>query len=331
MSILHEQKISKLFSTVLAGSLVLGAFPGTVNAATVVDEANDDVNISFETTIVFTEEQGQLYKEAMEKDVKETIEALTNEVMMSDNAYKEEYIESLIKDLNEANVEDVFDDETCTTMTIPMMNTGIAVDGEVEKTDLEGVITVDEAVSNEIIERFDNDDNYDVTVENDTVVVSNQVSFDDFAEGIYNMSEEMSDTEGQAVTTYSKKSKGYSWGSNASRTVVCYSTNSYPNIVYCNKCDKSSNESKSVAAWAVGGSDCAKSVRLGGLALSGGIFGILYSNSIYCVIESCASVYDALENTSTSNIYCNGKKKSGNHWNCSWFTGIGHTESFHTH
>lgn len=83
------------------------------------------------------------------------------------------------------------------------------------------------------------------------------------------------------------------------------------------------------AQFAVGNSDCAKSVKLGLVALADttGILRIYNANSINCVIEGMTSAVG----DNVSNIYCNGKRKSGNYVNCSWFNGIGHSERFHYH
>lgn len=52
-----------------------------------------------------------------------------------------------------------------------------------------------------------------------------------------------------------------------------------------------------------------------------------YAQNVVCVIESCQNV----SGNEGLNVYCNSKKKSGPHWNCSWINGIKHTESFHYH
>ena len=49
-----------------------------------------------------------------------------------------------------------------------------------------------------------------------------------------------------------------------------------------------------------------------------------YGNSVNCVKEA------VFNSEGKGNAYCDGKKKSGK-VNCSWFNGIKHSESFHTH
>lgn len=327
---MKNKLMKKLIPGILSGIVLWGSFSNVAFGQSVSE--NSEVEVTFETTINFTEEESKQYLATLEADVKETIEALTNEMLLSNDKIKEDYIESLIDALNNADVADVFDDSKNTSITIPMIAVNVDVGDETSTTDETGTIVVDTDEVENVINDCSYSD-YEVTTENRNIKIKNNITFNEFAEGIYEMSENMTDSMGQACKTYAKKSKGYSWGSNRSTTVVCYSTNSYPNIVYCNKCDKSTTESKNMVTWAVGGSDCAKSVRLGiiATATTNPLLRALYVRSINCVIESCASLIDAVDHTSTTNIYCNGKKKSGTHWNCSWFSGIGHTESFHTH
>ena len=76
------------------------------------------------------------------------------------------------------------------------------------------------------------------------------------------------------------------------------------------------------------------SVRLGLLSIANPLWPIYrpYPYSEYCVDEAISS-----EDNSGGNAYCNGTStqqngtSKGSHINCSWFSGIGHSEAFHTH
>lgn len=324
-----KKPISRFLSAALAGALCVSAFAPSASA---VSRKSDrtllgaDMSVSFETTIIFTEEQGRLYKEAMEKDVREHIEALTNELMMTENAYKEEYLEGMIHALSAADVAEVFDDRSCTSITLSNLPIGLAAEQDFRTAEIGKALSLQQDAAEAIIQRATKDERYEVSTEGNVITIRNQISFEEFAEGGLKMAESMGTAEGQGVKTFPKKKEGHRWGNNACISVVIHSTSSDPNIVHCNKCDDSENDSYGAVEWAVQGSDCAKSVRLGVLALSSNIAYLFYYNSVYCVIEAGQNVTGEGQN-----VYCNSDEKSGHHWNCSWFTGIGHTESFHIH
>ncbi len=157
--------------------------------------------------------------------------------------------------------------------------------------------------------------------------INYRMSFDDFAEGIAAMSDAMSAGSSQTTTCiYPPQVKQYSGvGSGVGTTYVCFDVN----IVQCNKHDKDL-KSINAAQFAFGNSDCAASVKLGIVALSplsSNDTRAYYINSTYCVNESL----NADSSKDNGNIYCDGTKKAGNHVNCSWFNGIGHSERFHYH
>lgn len=133
------------------------------------------------------------------------------------------------------------------------------------------------------------------------------------------MEDNMSETQGQAQQVfYAKKAVGKYLGNGAGRSKVFFNTN----IVGCNKHDKNTN-SINTAQFAIQNSDCSKSVKLGLAYLSNTLLSS-YKMSANCVSEAVFSA------DGKGNAYCDGKKKSGK-VNCSWFNGIKHSESFHTH
>lgn len=148
------------------------------------------------------------------------------------------------------------------------------------------------------------------------------MSFDDFAEGIVAMSAGSSQT---TTCIYPPKvDVNTKVGSGVGQTEVKFDVN----IVTCNKHDKDLKSINKVQ-FALGNSDCAASVKFGLIALSplsSNDTRAYYINSTYCVNESLNA--DSKDN---ANEYCNGTKKAGNHVNCSWFNGIGHSERFHYH
>lgn len=145
-------------------------------------------------------------------------------------------------------------------------------------------------------------------------------SLEELGEGIQRMGEGMKEAEGQVtIVTYPKKSVDQYYGNGVGRSRIYRDTN----IVGCNKHDTDTT-SINTAQFALQSSDCSSSVKLG-LAYSTNPTGLsAYWMSAYCVSEAISGE-EGLENA-----YCNGKLKNGR-TNCSWFTGIGHTESFHTH
>ena len=194
----------------------------------------------------------------------------------------------------------------------------------IEKEDISEIVEDDE-FSEDSVEIPDDTDG-DLTVEvidnGKKIEIVANLSFDDFADGIVEMSENMDDSIGEAKQVFYKKRKvGTYIGAGAGRTKIYFNTN----IVGCNKHDKNT-KSITTKQFALQNSDCSKSVKLGLLAYNSPALNLLYWRSKYCVIEGMTSAIGDNKN----NIYCNGKKKSG-HVNCSWFRGIGHSEQFHTH
>jgi hypothetical protein len=92
-------------------------------------------------------------------------------------------------------------------------------------------------------------------------------------------------------------------------------------IVGCNKADTSLVADAEDFPW--NSSDCALSIALGYLYTQDPVMRSSFFNSYYCFIEAVQNM------GKETNIYCNGTNKSG-HCNCSWFSGINHSEICHT-
>ena len=330
-----KKRILQTLSLVgISGSLLLGTVSNHVFASSVNEpmQSEEEVEVTVVTDVVFTEKQANEYMDAFEKDIKESMEQLTNELLQTNNEAKEDYLEDLIDNMSKVDATDLFvdKDENDYVIEIPMKATEITeISSEDYTTDEDGTVAIKEE-DVEDLEQWCEDLDYDMEKTKDTYTITSTITAKEFAEGGLEMSNNMADAEAQACITdpVKRKKDEHSWGNGYSTSRCVYSTKAYPNIVHCNKCDDSAyeNETKNYK-WLADGSDCAKSIRLGTFALTGPTWAtIYYANNIYCVIESCQSLSNGREGR---NIYCNGDKKSGPHWNCSWFNGIQHTESFH--
>lgn len=107
------------------------------------------------------------------------------------------------------------------------------------------------------------------------------------------------------------------------------------NIVGCNKADTASSDgSYSTSSFPWNNSDCAVSISNGLLYATSPLLFYSYYMDYYCVIEAMSS-----GDSKEQNIYCNGKStmndashtSKGSHINCSWFTGVQHSEVLHAH
>ena len=191
----------------------------------------------------------------------------------------------------------MFNGDKKNTIVIPMKGIDIDCDVICDSTDENGEVEVKTSDVGELIEWCD-EQNVECYQDDEGFIVKNKITVEEFAEGGLKMSEDMMEAEGQKVVTVKKvkldKNNPKVWGKNYSSSVLIKSTDKYPNIVHCNKCDDSAKENET---------------------------------NVVCVIESCQN----LSGKEGPNVYCNRKEKSGPHWNCSWFNGINHTESFHYH
>lgn len=303
-----------------------------------VEEGNDwskyeNVDVTFVTCVEFTQEEAAEFEAALQTDLDEHLEQLQNDLLSTSNDSKADYLEECIETVSAMDASQVFEGEEHNILEIPMKGIEIGYDGIDDVTSSEGAVEVE---GDKIEGLVDWCEGQELSVESngDEIIVKNTITAEEFADGGLRMSENMAEGQKQVtdpVRRYDGRKKGqtrYKWGKGLCTSYCCYSTKKYPNIVHCNKCSKSATENiTKKTKWLAGGSDCAKAIRLGALYVSNPIGNAIYAQNVVCVIESCQSI----SNNEGANIYCNWKKKSGPHWNCSWFTGIGHTESFHYH
>lgn len=302
---------------------------------------NKDVAVNL--VIEFTPEDAEVYKQSIQDALDENMESLVNEMMKTENSSKMDLLDNLVSEIETVDLESLFTEEgnSSTMLKIPLTDMNVSIDeaelnlssdGKVESGEFEANQEVAETICTQDTVSIVLDDMADLAVDaeiekNETnYEINYKISYEDFSEGVEEMADNMSEGTAQKITNvYPAKVKVGSYvGAGAGRTKVYFNTN----IVGCNKHDKNL-KSITTKQFAAGNSDCAKSVKLGLIALadSTGVLKAYYANSINCVIEGMTSV----TGENVNNIYCNGKRKSGNHVNCSWFNGIGHSERFHYH
>lgn len=301
---------------------------------------NKDVTINL--VIEFIPEDAEVYKESIQDALDENMESLVNEMMKTQNSSKMDLLDNLVNEIENLDIESLFKEEGNSTMLkIPLTDMNVSIDeaelnlssdGKVESGEFEANEEVAETICTQDTVSIVLDDMADLAVDAEieknesNIEINYKFTYEDFSEGVEEMANNMSEGTAQKITNvYPAKVKVGSYvGAGAGRTKVYFNTN----IVGCNKHDKNL-KSITTKQFAAGNSDCAKSVKLGLIALadSSGFLKAYYANSINCVIEGMTSI----TGENVNNIYCNGKRKSGNHVNCSWFNGIGHSERFHYH
>lgn len=331
-----KTKGKKMTALLVAGCLVASSnMPNEVNAKNVETTNLTEVN----TCINFSEQEAREMEKAIELTLENGIEQLKNEILLSNNEEKKSMLERYVKELEKAEISDMFETDPETgkkQIKVPCKKTVIEIEGKQYKTDNNGVVK-----STVLNNSLENKEQEKITVKEDkiltdveieekkdgTIELNHSISFQDFAKGAEKMGGNMSGAVAQKVTckTYKKrKADGkHSFGHGVGYSPVFFDKN----IVGCNKCDKSAKKNYTSYQFITGNSDCAQSTQLGLFASQNPIGAIVYYNSLHCLNEAM----DAAENNPRANEYCNGKKKSDGHVNCSWFTGIGHTEEFHTH
>lgn len=288
--------------------------------------------------ISFTPEEAELYKAALNDTLKEAQEDLKKEVYECEDEDRADFFKYQLEELQKVDIDEMFVEcaDGSIELKIPHKNAEIIIDGTEYRTDKEGYYSVEDEtkIENllegemEVVFADENVEFASVEISFDEKLENNEVKFEktflEFAEGIANMSERMQNAEGQTVQVfYAKKKKDDFFGAGSGRSQVYKDVN----IVGCNKHDKNLNSINDVQ-FALQNSDCAKSVRLG--IVQEPSQATVYPYSAFCVEEAFNMIAD-------QNLYCNGKDKMRNgtskngHINCSWFKGIGHSESFHTH
>lgn len=322
----------KLLVVMLTAALFANQFSDSIYATEVEDETNFNATV----TVEFSEADAKAYQESIQKTLDESIEALENEILLSHNKEKINLLEQYQEEMENYDIEELFEvsSDGNMTMEIPYESLKLDIHGIETETDKNGESTIDNIDIDDIeaedisVENINDEVDYviDVDKKNNVINCDITMSFSDFSKGVETMSDNMTDAKAQSTKCnfFSKRKVGNSFGHGAGKSYIYFDKN----IVGCNKCDKSEAKSYTTNEFALGNSDCSKSVKLGLIALTNTILSSYYSYSIYCVQEGMASV---VSSDNESNAYCNHKKKSGGHVNCSWFNGIGHSEQFHTH
>ena len=110
-------------------------------------------------------------------------------------------------------------------------------------------------------------------------------------------------------------------------------------VVSCNEAAKDSSKSSTfynkntdLSKFPHNNSDCARNIAQGSMVATSGSSSLYqrYGNSVNCLNESFAAMLRRVGDGWAKNQYCNGKKKSGGHYNCSWFYGVREPERLHT-
>lgn len=323
------KKYSKILGICLSMVLIFSGSMMTVfaneNAASAIPSGQVMISITM------TEEQGIAYRDSMELAVERAIASFKDELAITDDADKQQYLLDLIKESESIDYDSLFQQEESGDyhIDVPYVFGSVEIDGINYKTDINGRYYLQEDISDledKSIELYK--DSMLVTTDEDTGLYVDERtgnititrSLEELGEGIQRMGEGMKEAEGQVtIVTYPKKAVGQYYGNGVGRSKIYRDTN----IVGCNKHDTDTT-SINTAQFALQSSDCSSSVKLG-IAYAANPTGLsAYWMSAYCVSEAISGE-EGLENA-----YCNGKLKNGR-TNCSWFTGIGHTESFHTH
>lgn len=317
----------KIISMMLLGTLICG---GVV--ANAVESNHNEVTGQVSYVITFTREEAELYKASIADTMNLVKENYREAISNTEDKDKIEYYKKEIEKIDNKNLDELFELQSngMYQLKVPHMNAEIYIDGKEYRTNKEGTYSFETtqdienekqevvlSAENEEIAAIDVDFNLDEKT-NDIEVVQ---TFEEFSKGIAEMADNMNTGEAQVTQVfYSKKSVGSYLGNGAGKSRVFKDTN----IVGCNKHDKNTDSINTVQ-FALQNSDCSQSVKIGVA------FPTDYPMSVYCVREAVSNI------DGKGNVYCNGTSKmangtsKGSHINCSWFKGIGHSESFHTH
>lgn len=282
-------------------------------------------------SITMTEEQGIEYRESMELAVERAIASFKDELLITDDADKQQFLLDLIRESEAIDYDNLFQqyDSGDYHIDIPYMFGSVEIDGVNYQTDINGCYYLQESISEleeKSIELYKDsmlvitNEDAALDVDEGTGNITITRSLEELGEGIQRMGDGMMEAEGQVtIVTYPQRAVGQTYGNGVGQSKIYRDVN----IVGCNKHDTDTTSINTVQ-FATQSSDCSSSVKLG-IAYAANPTGLsAYWMSAYCVSEAISS------DEGLDNAYCNGQLKNGK-TNCSWFTGIGHTESFHTH
>ncbi|MGX6443745.1 hypothetical protein ACWM35_11080 [Neobacillus sp. K501] len=325
--------MKKFKSLLILISFVTLFFSNVANA-----ESPDTGTLTGSVTSIITlnKEQVEPTKEMYEENIDEAVtEELPEELEIADEEGNEteiKEIQQLMDGINENGSEILFVDETNESKIetqLPDLN--VKIDEFEVSTDENGNFQIpgiptgtynlyvtfeDSIITTQVVEIKNGENQFDIEL---------NLSGKAFFEGSQIMSEKMmtSDEVGEASTTYySTKPIGSTVGSGMGTMKIIAGNN----IVGCNKAANSLSDS---SKFPLNSSDCAVAIARGTSYAGNPTVFFYWKKNYVCYIESIQSALDKMGENSGSNVYCNGKKKSDGHYNCSWFRD--HSERLHTH
>ncbi len=325
------KKFIKVISVILVICLCTSAFYLTAIAK------EKSVKGKVFVSLVISKDDTKAFKSSMEDAKKDGENYYKSLIADTNDKDKIEYLKKLLESSQSINIDNMFQNNSdgSATIDLPYGNAELLIDGEEIRTDAKGYFEF----------KNSKDKEYEIILSRENVKIANQKvkfdktksnndikiikSLDSLGEGIKRMGNAMA-AEGQAITYYPRKPVGDYYGSGVGRSKIWKEFN----VVGCNKHDQDYNQAITMAQFAARNSDCSKSVKLGMVSIANPLWPLWkpYSYSEYCVDEAISGGDDG-----EANIYCNGQTtmrngtSKGSHINCSWFSGIGHSESFHTH
>ncbi|MCM1540125.1 MAG: hypothetical protein NC121_02570 [Blautia sp.] len=267
----------------------------------------------------------------MELAVERAVASFKEEMAMTDDADKKQFLLDLIKESEAIDYDSIFQQKANGDyhIDVPYVYGSVEIDGKRYQTDTNGCYYLQENISDLEEKGIDlykdsmlvsTDEDAGLSVDESTGNIIITRSLEELGEGIQRMGNGMKEAEGQVtIVTYPKRTAGQTYGNGVGQSPIHRDVN----IVGCNKHDTDTTSINAVE-FALQSSDCSMSVKLGVAYLANPTGLSAYWMSAYCVSEAISSEDGA------GNAYCDGTLKNGR-TNCSWFTGIGHTESFHTH
>ncbi|WP_394555705.1 hypothetical protein C1N61_31160 (plasmid) [Priestia aryabhattai] len=337
------KKVSLSICSFLFLSLISTVSLSVANAETTSTQ-NLSGNIS--SSISFSNEQLKEIKEAYESSVtgEETISELEDDLQEAKTNGEDKVAESISNTIDSAqqlDLNDQFVKESDSTESLKTALPSLQVslddkysvttdkDGNYQFNNIpEGKYSLTVSLGESILSK------QDVLINgtdqpNQTVDVELNMSGDTFYDGAQlmgeqmNMGDDMEDDTAEASTTYYPEYKVGSFKGSGRGIMKIIAKK---NIVGCNKAGKSL--SKDSSTFPANNSDCAVAIYRGTAYAGNKKLFAYWKNDYYCYIESIQNALSKMGDDST-NVYCNGKKKSSGHYNCSWFRG--HSESLHTH
>ncbi|MCM3644883.1 carboxypeptidase-like regulatory domain-containing protein [Priestia aryabhattai] len=333
------KKVSLSICSFLFLSLISTVSLSVANAETTSTQ-NLSGNIS--SSISFSNEQIKEIKEAYESSVtsEETLSDLENDLQEAQTNGEEKEVESIsntIDSVQQLDIDKQFTKESDSTQNLetPLPSLQVSLDDKYTvSTDKDGnyqfnnipegtyslKVSLGESVLSKQEVVINGDDQ-----PNQTVDVELNMSGDTFYEGAQLMGEQMDmgdDTAETSTTYYPEYKVGTFKGSGRGTMKII----AKKNIVGCNKAGKSL--SKDSSTFPANNSDCAVAIYRGAAYAGNRTVFSYWKNNYYCYVESVQNALSKM-GESSANVYCNGKKKSSGHYNCSWFRG--HSESLHTH